>query len=420
MASYLDKIASILRTDKKMLHNLSERMGVVAGHDDVIERIGNQNDEVIRDRLLTLGIALGASAKGVYDSLISKIESDDNKIFEAFNRPVCHSPTDCQSILVEAKKISGTPKGFFLKLDKAREFLEKEPPKFILEYLGYTTVSEMLAKEDIFEVYSALRFLESPEWLNTVFFKHYQSVTPHDFEVRDVELRALGEKWIEAAKKFVAKKYHNISHLKELGVVFVIPISLGISGELIRMLSLIFHYLHEVPFYSDIFRMLAEKSNQFSADLISLLRGDVFENRLIPSDKAQWLVIQRYLAKDDKNDWRLFVPHINPEALHWLRAEEDIVKLESVIGSKGNKDGLSFWHNLDWVGDYFKDESGIDILVSFNLVDTAMSLVQEKDMIKYLYHHQEALWNKIFIEYLGLAELEKKAKENIFKGWFEI
>lgn len=420
MIGYLDKIASILRTDKRMLQNLSERMKIVAGHDDVIERIGRQNEEMIKDRLLTLGIARTASAKEAYETLISKIEADDNKIFEAFNRPVCHSRTDCQSILVEAKKIAGTPKGLFLKLDKARGFLEKEPPKLILKYLGYKTVSEMLAKEDIFEVYSALRFLESTEWLNNIFFKQYEAVTPDDFEERDVELRALGEKWIEATKKFVQKKYHNISHLKELGVVFVIPISLGISGELIRMLSLIFHYLHEVPFYSDLFKMRAKNSRNFARDLISLLRGDVLENRLPLSDKAQWLVIQRYLAKDDENDWRLFVPHINPEALHWLRAEEDIAKLEGIVGAEGKKAGLKFWHNLDWVGDFFKDETGIDVLVSFNLVDTAMSLVQEKDMVKYLYHHQEALWNKIFTEYFSIEELEKKAKENIFKGWFEI
>ena len=418
MAAYLDKIASILRADKKMLEELVERMKVVAGHDDVIERIGKHNQEMIRDRLLTLGVSSAGDAKEVYNGIISKIEADDNKIFETFNRPVCHSRIDCQSILVEAKKIAGTQKGFFLRLDKAKEFLEKEPPKLILKYLGYKNVSDMLAKEDIFEVMSALRFLESTDWLNNVFFRQYASLTPEDFEEREVELRALGDKWIEATKKFVAKKYHNISHLKELGVVFVIPISLGISGELIRMLSLIFHYLHEVPFYSDLFRMSSGKGKKFASDLVSLLRGDVFESRLPQSDKAQWLVIQRYLAKDDENDWRLFVPHINPEALHWLRAEEDIAKLEKLV--KAPDGGLKFWHNLDWVGDFFKDESGIEVLVSFNLVDTAMSLVQQKDMVKYLYHHQEALWNKIFIEYFSIEELEKKAKENILRGWFEV
>ena len=149
------------------------------------------------------------------------------------------------------------------------------------------------------------------------------------------------------------------------------------------------------------------------------MRGDVFDRKLPDfKNKIRWLVVQRYLAKDDENDWRLFSPHINPEALHWQRAER--------LLSKAGKDfdGLSadliFWQNLGWVGDYFKDDVGIDVLASFNLVDTAMSLVQEKELIKYLYHHQESLWNKIFMEYFNEEKMEEMMKENIIKGWFEI
>ena len=127
-------------------------------------------------------------------------------------------------------------------------------------------------------------------------------------------------------------------------------------------------------------------------------------------ERRSFLNIQRYLAKDDENDRRLFLPHINPEAFHWDRAEDNLAKIE----------GLEFWKNLDWIGDFFKIETGGEILVSFNLVDTVMSLVKEKEMVKYLYHHQEALWNKIFSEYFGEDKMEKAIKENIARGWFTI
>jgi len=58
--------------------------------------------------------------------------------------------------------------------------------------------------------------------------------------------------------------------------------------------------------------------------------------------------------------------------------------------------------------------------VSFNLVDTVMSLVKEKEMVKYLYHHQEALWNKIFTAYFDFETLERYASENLLKGSFQI
>ena len=151
-----------------------------------------------------------------------------------------------------------------------------------------------------------------------------------------------------------------------------------------------------------------------------MLRGDIVESRLPPptQEKTQWLIVQRYLAKDDENDWRLFEPHINPEALHWERAEKLLVKTGKSLDNFSVD--LAFWQNLNWIGDYFMTESGIEVLVSFNLIDTAMSLVKEKELVKYLYHHQEALWNKIFTEYFGEEKMEELIKENIVKGYFEI
>src|SRR3989338_4243781 len=413
-----DKLAKILRADKHVLYKVEDRLSHVTGKTGVIERIVEENEARVKEVLLTLGISRTANAKEVYDALISKIEADDNLIFNALGGRVCNSQKDCLNILKTVKKVSEINHGFFLKQEVAKQLLKKEPPKKVMEFLGYSSVDEMLAKENLLEIYSALRFLEGNEWLNGVFFKQYEKLTPNDFEERKVVTHALDEKWNEVTKKFVLKKWHNISHLKELGVVFVIPISLGFAGELLRMMSLVAHYLYEVPFYSAIFKKIAEVPETFSENLISLLRGDVMERHLPENERALFLVVQRYLAKDDENDWRLFVPRINPEALHWVRAEEDLVKMAGQIN--GFSKELQFWHNLDWVGDYFKDEVGNDVLVSFNLVDTVMSLVKQKELVKYLYHHQEALWNKIFIEYFNREELEKFSKEYLLQGYFEV
>jgi len=39
---------------------------------------------------------------------------------------------------------------------------------------------------------------------------------------------------------------------------------------------------------------------------------------------------------------------------------------------------------------------------------------------KYLYHQQEALWNKIFIEFAGLEKMEEILTEKLDKGWIEL
>lgn len=413
-----EKLARILRADKDYLVKIGVHLSAVTGKEGVLEDVFERNERAVNDRLLRLGVRHDAGAKDVYDALISRIEADNHAVSEAFKAPALHSAEDCARVLDVVRRIAGTERGFFLKEEKAREFLRNEPPRKVMEYLGYDSADAMLEKEDLYEVYSALRFVEGSEWLNGTFFKQYKGLTPHDFEEREVQARALPDRWRAIAESFVKKKWHNISHLKEMGVVFVIPLTLGISGELLRMIALVFHYLHEIPFYSDMFRKVAEVPETFAASIVSLLRGDVIERRVPEGEKTLWLVVQRYLAKDDENEWRLFVPHLNPEAIHWRKAAEDIVKLGSELGEQ--KIDLSFWEGLDSVGDYFKDEIGNDVLVSFNIVDTVMSLVKEKELIKYLYHHQEALWNEIFASYFNREELEKFTKEYLLQGYFEV
>lgn len=413
-----EKIAKILRVDRHTVQFTEERLEQITGKKNGLDKIVQENADAISKRFSCLGISSQATAKEIYDTLISKLEADDHLLFEALGRPSVSKPEDWRRVLDIALEVTGKPKGFFLKKEKAAELLEKEPPRSIMESLGYKTVAEMLAKEDLFEVWSALRFIEGSEWLNNVFFKQYADLKPEDFEYREITTRAIPKKWISLSEGFIKKKYHNISHLKELGLIFVLPLSLDISGEVIRNLSLVFHYFNEVPFYSSLFERFAKTEATFAQNIISLLRGDIIEQRPLSPSQSAWLIVQRYLAKDDENDWRLFEPHLNPEALHWERAEGMLIQCGDKLD--GFSADLSFWKDLNWVGDFYPTDTGIDVLVSFNLIDTAMSLVKEKELVKYLYHHQEALWNKIFSEYFGEDKMEEYMKENIIRGWFDI
>ena len=417
-----NKIAAILRTDKDILNSLERNMELTYAKVGVMNAIVEENDSIVRDRLDFLGLGRNVGVYDVYDALISKVEADDLKIFEALGKPDINIPSETRRVLDLARAITPKKKGFFLKMDVAKRFLYNEPPRLVMNALGYDTVEAMLAKEDMLEIYSALRFLESTDWLNKVFFKQYEKITADDFEERDITPRVLDPKWVKAAEGFTAHKKHNVSHLKELGVIFVIPVSLKYSGEVLRLVSLLAHYFNEINFYSDLFRNMVATEKDFAQGIISLLRGDVIDRRLPQMmqevRRSNFLIIQRYLAKDDENDWRLFEPHVNPEALHWQNAEKGIVRIPEVLNQL--KDGLHFWGDLGWVGDYFKDDVGRDTLVSFNIVDTVMSLVKEKEMVKYLYHHQEALWNKIYISYFSEEDMLDKIRRNILRGWFEV
>lgn len=411
-------LSSLLSVDVSTLRALEARLSAASGVRDGFAAVALELDDLLRERLSHLALPPSSGAEAVRDALLAVANTHDGLLSRALGSPRLTDHEDCVALGETLHGVSGRRRGFFLRHEVARSFLEAVPPRRILAYLGSGSVSEMLEREDLLEVFSALRFIEGSEWLNTSFFPQYAALTPSDFEERDVVVRALSPVWRDAAEAFVKKKWHNISHLKELGVVFIIPASLGVPGEMLRTASLVFHYLHEVPFYSDLFRAFSSEPVVFAERLTSLLRGDVLSEPPSASSASVWLVVQRYLAKDDPADWRLFTPRINPEALHWMKVEKDMVALARRVD--GEELDTSFWRGTGPLGAFFPTASGGEELVSFDLVDTVMSLVKRPESIKYLYHQREALWNYLFAAHFGYEGVEEFSRRHLLRGFFEV
>ena len=413
------KLARILRTDPSVLLELEQKLNAITGKSGIIEKIMKENEMLVKRTLEELGIAVGAcKAENVYGVLVKRLEHMDEHLYNFLDKPDLEKMSAvCGKLCETAVKLNQPKPGFFIKKDKAVEMLKKFPPQNLLDHFGYKTVAELCEKQSFSSVFSSLRFAQSQDWMHKFFDEAYNDLTADDFEERDVELKVLEREWLDVAEKFLEKKYHNVSHLKELGIIFITPIKIDTPGETMRMFTLLLHYLNEVPFYSKLFRKFSGEPD-FTDKLKSLLRGDVSETPR--PDENSFRIVQRYLAKDDVNDFRLTEPHVNPEAEHWYKAEGDLAKLSGLVGAEGHAYG--YWQGLDFVGDFFPD--GLngkekETLISFDLIDLVMSLVK-KGATKYLYHQQEALWNKIFIEYFGRNKINELVEKNIINGFIKL
>jgi len=412
----IQKISQLLRMQDGGLAELFLKMEKLTGKTGVAEKISKENDEVVARKLGELGIDREkADAQYIEAEILKRAQAADNSFFEFLGKPDFSKQACCNVLTDVLKKTANVKKGFFIKEEKLRTFLFLNPPKNILSALGYASVDEMLKKEDLYEIFAALRFVENERWLNEFFFRPYHDLTADNFEERDVQIKVLSEKWGQIGEKFVGKKLHNISHLKEVGLVFIIPVKKENQvGQTLETFSLLLHYLHEIDFYCRLFRKYAARPN-FGANLVRLVSGDV-SAQILPKEGTTWRIIQRYLAKLDAQDPRLFEPHINPETVHWLKAEKEIDEL----AAKNPQLKLDFWRGVDdFVGDFFPAGRKGEELVSFDLLDNLISLTHG-GIGKYLYHQQEALWNKIFIEFMGEEKLEEMLVENIEKGFIEL
>jgi hypothetical protein len=409
MNSY-EKLSRILGTSTGALSLLDTKMSGLSGKTGVLDTVANNNDQAINRVLVDLGLNRQSGADEVYNALTAKLMAIDKKLFELLGRPDLAKMSDDPGKLRDtALQIFTPPKGLFIKKEKVAELLEKDTPQSLLEHFGYTSVSELIEKEGFASVVASLRFTQTEDWMHRFFDIAYKDLKPEDFEDRAVEIKILDPKWLAIAQKFIGKKFHNVSHLKEYGIIFISPEPIDVPGETLRTFLLLLHYLHEVPFYSGLFRKFLHDAD-FVPKLQSLLRGDVPES---PAPENSWRIIQRYLAKDNPKDFRLHEHHVDPEAEHWYLVAHNFQKLAEVMGD-GDKFSLAYWTGLDYIGDFFGDR-----LVSFDIVDLVMSLVKHGE-IKYLYHQQEAMWNAIFAEYLGRAKMNELIEENIIKGFIEL
>ncbi|MDX1535660.1 MAG: hypothetical protein R3346_02800 [Candidatus Spechtbacterales bacterium] len=417
MSSAKTKLHKIAKVTPEVFQKLEKDMKDILGKEGVVEQMEKDVDAHIEGRLDALGLTWESSAEEVIEALTEQIKKDEDAVYDflKITREDLSTPKGTHKVFDKIRQasfnIATEHEGYFLKKEKAEEILRAHPPEGTIEYLHYANVEELLEKEDIMEIMSALRFTENEEWMHKAFDVAYSDFTFDDFEKRSIELRVLSPQWKEIAEKFVAKKHHNVSHLKEFGVIFLNPINQGVPGALMRDFTLFFHYFHEIAFYSRLFEYHSA-SPEFAEKLKSFLRGDVPEKDSV--EKGEWLIVQRYLWKVDPNDPRLFLPRVNPESLHWRKGEDDAV----AFGEKWKEIGLEFWDDLDWVAGYFKDKDGKEQFISFDLEDTTFSLAANSagDPTHFNYHQQEALWNEAFRRYVGKEERYKLILKNFDKG----
>ena len=346
----------------------------------------------------------------LYQALINKVsEHDDHLAKEVGGKDSTSLAEMVPKIVKRINQADIKKDGWFLKHGVAKEMLLNMPPKNIIERLGYKSAKAMLAEEDLYEIYGALRFAEDGEWLNE-YNRQYHRLSKDDFEERKIEIVQFDpDKWGDIAAHFVEKKLHNITHLKELGVIMTMPVAgdRPMPGVTLKVMPLILHYFNEIRLYSAFFKLMKDKKN-FGDIFVDTLIADPSPVQVTQNDNVHWRVIQRYFGKlKDEYHPEIFEPHVQPEDLHWRKAEEVLYDISPE---------LEFWRDLDYVGLFVSDEEP----VTFNLMDISLSYSNQLPFEdRYLYHFREALWNELFVRYLGQKNLEDRVIKRLDNAMIE-
>lgn len=331
----------------------------------------------------------------LYRALLAQVARHDVHLAEAIGGSPDDDVQTLLPLMKQAIDAVDTPKDcWVLKKSVARDMLRHTPPQSIMKLLGYRSIDSMLKHENLAEVYGALRFAEGPDWLKS-FNLEYKKLRPSDFEKRQIEIVLMPhDRWGDISEAFVHKKRHNITHLKELGVILMLPIKLKtLPGITISAMPLLLHYLNEIRLYSAFFKLQQVKKD-FGEIFVDTLNADPDLGPIMAGQHIHWRVIQRYFGKlENEYHPEIFEPHVQPEDLHWRKAEAILYQIDPE---------LAFWKDLDYVGLPFGERP-----VAFNLMDVSVAYsngTPYKNRV--IYHFRESLWNEIFMRYMGQKNLE--------------
>lgn len=384
----------------KALFQLEQASGRTGADVKLIGDITQKASESLRTLGLNPAIATGEE---VYFALQSRVEKDIKRLTRVIGADQSEDVQYLVPFMIDAaNKVEFNRKVFVLKHDKAKDLLRQMPPETLMEKLGYSDIEDLFNNEDFDEVYTALRFSEGPEWLNK-YDELFSTVTADDYEMRDLRILKMDhDKYVDLAKHFVEKKLHNVTHTKEMGTIVVVPMhAKTMRGLVLKTLPLLLHYMNEVKLYSTFFKLKSSKPH-FGKTVVETLIADPGNASQMAGTKIHWRVIQRYLGrhKEDSIDMVAFEPHLQPEDLHWRRAEDLLYKIDPE---------LEFWKDRDYVGLQYDG-----FPVAFNLFDVSFAYSNKEPYAgRYAYHFRESLWNEIFVRYMGFKNLATQVLEQL-------
>ena len=415
-STVVEFFAHQLNTDPDILGKIVGALEHITDKKRVLEHYYEENQEKVKKILTHLKLTY-PSGEEVFKEIGKNVIKLDKQVFNLLDKPECTTNDGCANLISSVLALHDDKSGFFLKRKVAEELLLENPPKKIMAELGYASAGGMIENEDLFEIYAALRFMEDREWLNATYIAAYGKLNKDDFEIRPIEIRVLdSSKWKKVTEAFVGKKLHPMSHLKELGFIFVIPSEDIKDASTTYLFAMTSHYIDEVKLYSNYFKYHSE-GDDFGEKIVSSLRGDVPDASVVHGDPNRWLLVQRYLKKENPDDVRLGIQHINPEALYHRGASNTLSKMEKVVPVLD----FEIWEDTNYTAAWFPTRIGRHELVNFNFMDNVISVMNKHNFKnRYTYHFQESLWNKIFINYFGVEKLEDVVIKHLLEGWFDI
>ncbi len=194
----------------------------------------------------------------LYTALRQRVVDDNIRVARALDIKHENAVSEATPRIIKAVSNEYTTTQCFVpKTSIMKKIIKQNPPKLVMKALHYRSVDSMLKHESPNRLIVLARYIESSTW-QTKYISELASLTPHDFEMRSIEIVWIDKLALIEALQPSHRKHHLVIHAKEAGCVAVVPTAEQvIYGYTLRTLVLLEHYVFEVLYMSSYAKAIA-------------------------------------------------------------------------------------------------------------------------------------------------------------------
>lgn len=390
-------LAELTQTDLRLMAETVRRLEHHAGAPAVDIRLTADIQAQIHLKIRSLGLdPHDTHPKELYVALQNLAAVHENFLKKKFgydkNKPSSEFAGSVEHIF---NRLRFNRRSWLIRLSVLRRLLREQPPKQLVKALGYRTADSMLKREPVEVMLFFALQTEGAIWQQQ-FDKQLQKLSAVNFEERLIEAKTLNEPRYQALSKAWTLRHHSLVAGQPLtGTVFMLPTVATVKpGMLLLTLAMALKETTELQYVQSYLRHYQMESF-FAKKLAPALR--VRELQIIPvaGHSFSWQLVHKHFGSEHAvSHPALFQPHLQPEDLAYRRAEEILYRLEPA---------LHFWHGAEFAG--VMTGQGI---VSFNLLDVLVNLVNDVPLSRQLSEHmRQSVWDELILRYLRLPAVEQ-------------
>jgi hypothetical protein len=349
-----------------------------------------------RAKIAALGLdPKDTTGEELFRALQEKLKADDQLLIKRLRKISAYRVNSAANInegIAEAiTEISGNTNQFVIKSSVAKRMLLQLPPKRMMKLLNYRSINSLIKHEPLPLIVNAALVLESVTWQHC-YDNKLKSLKPQDFEDRPVKVYALNsDRWSMAAKQMLAQFKQPVLVDKELGSLIILPIpNIPVAGLTTLTLAIALNGLNDI-YISSTYLRLNQVSKDFGRRLYQAAGDEpIIKNAEWFNSPLTWESVYRFFhhrSTAQKEQIKLDTGLMNINPTGWRPVEEQIHKIAPE---------MEYWKDCGYLSYPYGDR-----IVSFNVLDNALSLLNRKVYPgHYIHHAKRSLLQELMARYI--------------------